>query len=139
MSYLTVFVEFFRFVKRYRERQEALRIAQATERHAERVHQLQLVETLFSKLIEHSKAQNEPLMEIAKAQQNMAETFSGWMKSFAIPEGQLQPLAPIAPQDEGWEFDDVLEGLDPKELAKNLPPEFSLAFQLDEMEQESDE
>jgi hypothetical protein len=128
-------LEPFRFIKRYRERQAERLVALATERAAERAHQLEMLDTLFSKMVELQRTNNAPLLEIAKAQQANSEIFGAWMKSFSIPDSS--PALPLGPPADEWEFDGDVAEL--KRLASELPPEYSLGFQLDELEVDRDD
>jgi len=121
--------EALHFIRRRRERL-------AEERAAERAHQLALLSQFTNMLENLTEAQQrshsataEALMEIAKASQAQAESFTGWLKSFQSPD---PPTSTIVREE------DELRDEVARTLAENgidlanaeLPPEFRLALSL---------
>ena len=134
MTYLTAFVQLFRFIQRYRDRAEARRVAEAAERAAERMHQLQMLDGLFTKLVEVSRANAEPILELARAQQAQADVMSAWLKGFAISDPS--PTPPQVVNDEALWAQEQRAALAELASAGELPQEFALALQLHEQEQQ---
>jgi hypothetical protein len=141
MSYLTAFVELFRFIKRYRERVETRLAREADERAAERAHQRAMLETIFGKMVESQKVQSESILALADAQRSNADVMKTWLDGFKIADPA--PMRPVVAKTDEEEW--VKEQL---ELAKlgladidvaDLPPEFQLAYQLAHSEDDSGE
>lgn len=123
MPNLTAFVDLFRFIARARARR-------AAERAAERAHQLQLVDALFTKLVDLSSANNAGVMKLAEAQTAQAEVMAQWLKGFAISDPSPTPPQIVRDEDQ-WEQEQQ-RAL--REMSGELPPEFALALQLHEQE-----
>ena len=130
MTYLTAFLEAFRFVRKFRlwlEAREDKRLAAAA---AERAHQLAMLDTIFSKMVEFSRAQNEGMLEVAKAQLAQSNVMGEWLKGFHISDPT--PIPPQVVRDEDlWRREQMAGLLD------ELPPEFKLAFDLDQLNKSS--
>jgi hypothetical protein len=130
MAYLQAFVELFRFVKRYRLRETERLNAERAERAAERLHQLEMVKTIFGSMVELSRENAAPIHKLAEAQSASAEVLSAWLKGFHIADPSPAPPQ-VADDEQEWKSEQL------KELAEHLPPEFKLAFDLDKLNQES--
>jgi hypothetical protein len=138
--YLTALVKVFQFLKRRRQRQMAeqfhayhaesvAREAASAERAAERVHQLQLVEALASKLVEFAHANQEGILKLAEAQTAQTQVLSEWMKGFQT--GSTTPVESMPSAHDVWENPYGLTEPDIHAVhAANLPPEFHLAYSL---------
>ena len=129
MTYLITLLDSLRFIRRFRLWLDARQERRLQAEAAERAHQLAMLDTLFSKVVEFSRSQQEGQLEIAKALTANAGVMTEWLKGFHISDP-----TPIAPQvvREEWESDDVM-----KQLAAQLPSEFKLAFELDQFNQQS--
>lgn len=135
MNYLTAFVELFRFLKRYRERKDAQRQFELEALREEREHQLKMLETIFSRMVDLSASNNAGILELAKAQQAQADVLATWLKGFHISDPT--PTAPSVVRDEDeWTAEQrrkLLNG-DPDAFPVDLPPEFQLAFAIDHLD-----
>ena len=130
MTYLTAFLEAFRFVRKFRlwlEAREDKRLAAAA---AERAHQLAMLDTIFSKMVEFSRAQNEGMLEVAKAQLAQSNVMGEWLKGFHISDPTSIPPQVVRDEDL-WRREQMAGLLD------ELPPEFKLAFDLDQLNKSS--
>jgi hypothetical protein len=132
MTYLHSFIEAFRFIRKFRlwldERHTRRLAAEASER----AHQLAMLDTIFSKMVEFSRAQNEGMLEVAKAQLAQSNVMAEWLKGFHISDPT--PLPPQVVRDEDlWMKENMGAVLD------ELPPEFRLAFNLDKLQKEQNE
>ncbi len=139
MSYLTAFYEIFRFIKRYRDRQAALRADEAEERAAERAHQRAMLETIFSKIVESQTVQSESILALADSQRASAAVMQTWLDGFRIADSTPQPPT-VANSAQQWvkeQLDLGQFGLDDVDLG-TLPPEFQLAFELARQESPKD-
>jgi hypothetical protein len=130
MAYLTAFIELFRFIKRSRERADARLRFQMEEASRERAHQLAMLDTIFSRMVDFARTQNEGMLEIARAQTAQAGVMGEWLKGFQVSDPT--PVPPQVVRDE-----DVWERESMESLLKELPPEFKLAFDLDKLNQAS--
>lgn len=137
--YLTALVKVFQFLRRRRLRKDMdayqvfqdrmhQRQAEANEREAERSHQLQLVETIASKLVEFAKTNQEGILKLAEAQTAQAQVLSEWMKGFQT--GSTSPVESIPSANDVWENPYGLVEPDIHAVAASLPPEFKLAYSL---------
>jgi hypothetical protein len=126
-NWLRALFEVFRFLKRRRERLNAQTRQERAERAEERQHQLDLLESLFSKIVTMAQEQQKGLLEVAKAQQAQAAVLTKWLEGFQnTPEPEEPTIAPSL-RDEDDPMEDLTAALgdvDPSEL----PPEFRLAF-----------
>jgi hypothetical protein len=133
MNYLTVFFEIFRFIKRYRERQDARLQREADERAAERAHQRALLETIFSKMVESQKVQSESIMALADSQRATANVMQTWLDGFKISDPSPQRPSVANNDEEEW-LKEQLQlaklGLPADIDLSQLPPEFKLAYEL---------
>ena len=140
MTYLTAFVELFRFVKRYRERVDARWQRDADERAAERAHQRALLETIFSKMVESQKVQSDSILALADAQRSNADVMKTWLDGFKISDPA--PAKPVVANTDEEEW--VKEQLELSKLGladldlNTLPPEFQLAYALAHSEPEAE-
>lgn len=134
-SYLQAFAELFRIIKRYRERQERRLEREAREREAERAHQRQLLETIFSKMVESQQVQSSSILALAESQRASASVMQTWLDGFRIADPTPQKPQ-VASNAQSW----VKEQLNLGELGlgdvdlRTLPPEFQLAFELAQQE-----
>ena len=131
MTYLTAFVELFRFIKRYRDRAEARLNREASERAEERLHQRAMLETIFSKIVESQKVQAESIISLADAQRSQSNVMQTWLDGFKIADPTPQPPSVVRPEEEWLREQQRLmtlggDGVD----YDNLPPEFQLAYDL---------
>lgn len=138
---LMAILETFRFVKRYRLRQAQARELERQERAAEREHQFTMLETIFSKMVEMQKVNNEGLLALAGAQQAQADVLATWLKGFQISDPSPQPPQTVREEDE-WVAEQrrLMVAGDPDAFPVDLPPEFQLAFaieHLDKMNQQA--
>lgn len=131
MSYLQLFFEFFRFIKHARERTEARLIREADEREAERAHQRQLLETIFSKMVESQKSQSESILALAESQRASAAVMQTWLDGFRVADPTPTPPQ-VASNAQAWVKEQLgLADLGLEDLESGeLPPEFMLAFEL---------
>jgi hypothetical protein len=135
MAYLQAFVELFRFVKRYRLRETERLNAERAERAAERLHQLEMVKTIFGSMVELSRENAAPIHKLAEAQSASAEVLSAWLKGFHIADPSPAPPQVADDDEEGWRREQLAE----LAAAAALPPEFALALKLhDEQSAEFD-
>ena len=139
MSYLTAFFEFFRFIQRYRDRQEARFAREANEREAERQHQREMLNIIFSKMVEQQSTQSNALIAIAEAQAKQAGVMQSWFDGFKIQDpSPARPQVAITDDARAEMLQHLAElglsDIDPE----SLPPEFSLAFHLQQAERESE-
>lgn len=143
MNYFLQFVQLFRFIQNYRNRQAAKEEAQRQERREEREHQRLMLEAIFSKMVEQAAVQADALIQLAKAQQASAEVLSSWLKGFQLSNPSPEPPQVVHPEQEwareqmrlreaGLPVDnpDFMNTLD-------LPPEFRLAYELQRAEADS--
>lgn len=136
MTYLTSFIEFFRFIKHAHERAERRYVLEAEERAAERAHQRALLETIFTKMADSQRIQADGLMSIADASRANADVMKTWLDGFKISDPTPQRPQVATADEEDWVGSKIrLEdyGLTPEDL-KTLPadfPEFNLAFGLE--------
>lgn len=121
--------ESIRFIKHYRERQAERERSQSRERALEREHQRLLVEAIASKLVDVVKTNQDGLLQIAKTNAAQAEVFNTWLKSFQPINPDPEPSRVIREEDE-WEMEQERLGLP----IDQLPPEFRLAFNLEQLE-----
>lgn len=128
MTYLTAFASIFRFIRNYRERQNAREVRAMAQRHAERAHELEMQELLFTKLIELSKVNQEGILELARAQAASTEVMATWLKGFAISDPA--PAAPQVFSDEDAWAREQQQAMTALAADSTLPPEFALALQL---------
>jgi hypothetical protein len=126
------FIEPFRFIKHFRERQtERDRLARE-ERHAERTHQQKLLEAIVGAMTSMQETAStesaktaEGLVAIAGSMAKQAEGFAEWIKLFRAQDAPTTSI--IRDEDE---LADELEAAGmPRELAQ-LPQEFQLAWAL---------
>lgn len=92
-----------------------------------------MLTTTLEKLVEMNRANAEPILELARAQQGQNELFANWLKGFHItnPEPMVPQIADnLAAENERAEL---------AALVNDLPPEFALAFALREQEREDEE
>jgi hypothetical protein len=138
MSYLRLAFEALRFIKRYRERVAAQRAELARERQAERDHQRLLVETLFVRVLDIIKVQQDGLLKLGEAEIARAEAFSSWLKGFQVPSTSPEPSHRVTEDDE-WlaEQAELRAQGDPSAFPVDLPPEFQLAAALAKLNQDS--
>lgn len=126
-NWMMAFVEVLRVFKRRRERLNTLAAQERAERAAERQHQLDLLDSLFSKIVTMATENQKGLLAVAEAQQAQAAVLTKWLEGFQnIPEPQEPTIAPSL-QDDDDPMADITAALgdvDPSEL----PPEFRLAF-----------
>lgn len=135
MITLLEFLSHFRFLKKRRERLEAAELRIAATATAERAHQLamldrvtSMVESLVDSQAKQAAEQSAALIEIAKANQAQATSFSDWMKSFQTVDAPTTSV--VREEDElAAEQSRLLEefGLQPDET---IPEEFKLALRL---------
>jgi hypothetical protein len=137
MSYLTVFFEFFRFIKHYRERTEARLALEAQERAAERAHQRALLETIFTKLVESQRTTTDGILALADAQRAQAGVMQTWLDGFRLNDPTPTPATVVRPEDEWVKEQLRLDELGLADASLNLPPEFRLAFELAHQEDPS--
>jgi len=136
MTYLTAFIEFFRFIKHARERAEARYALEAEERAAERAHQRALLETIFSKQVEGQRVTADGLLAIADAQRAQAGVMQTWLDGFKIIDPTPTPPQVVRPEEE-WVREQLrLEELGISDASLQLPPEFQLAYELAQMGQD---
>lgn len=133
MAFLTAFVEFFRFVKHYRERQEAQRLVEATERELERQHQRMMLEIITDKLVSFAQANQEGLLKLAEAANAQANVFQTWIDGFKPPTNTPEPPSRVSDEDE-WEREEKATF---NELAQ-LHPDFALALKLNQLDESKD-
>jgi hypothetical protein len=129
----TALVDAFRFIKRYRERQAALRGEQLLERERERQHQLELMKVISSQLVEFARANNEGLLKLADASKEQAEVFKTWIEGFKPPSDLPIESSRVSEHDE-WER----EQKELEDVTSYLPPEFRLAAALDAADKSKD-
>ena len=130
MTYLTAFIELFRFIKRYRQRADARLALEAQERAEERAHQRAMLETIFTKMVDAQRASNEGILTLADAQRAQASVMQTWLDGFRISDPTPTPASVVRPEEE-WVREQLrLDELGLADASLNLPPEFSLAFQL---------
>jgi hypothetical protein len=135
-AYLTLIYEAFRFIKRYRERQDEAASATLAERARERDHQRLLIEGVLRTVVELAKTNQDGILRIADAQAEMSRTLTAWLKSFQV-DGSSTPLqSHTVTESDEWLAEQ-------KELAAqgfpiDLPAEFQLAFALNKAEQLAD-
>lgn len=125
----------FSFIKRRRERREAAEQRAIEAAAAERAHQLamldrvtSMVESLVDSQAKQAAEQSAALIEIAKANQAQATSFSDWMKSFQTVDAPTTSV--VREEDElAAEQSRLLQefGLEPNEV---IPEEFKLALRL---------
>jgi hypothetical protein len=130
MSYLTVFVELFRFIKRYRERQAAAAEVARRERADERAHQLALIDSVFKRLAEGEQARSAGLVAIADAIAQQAGTINTWLEGFKLADPSPTPSQTVTEEDE-WRKEAFGEAA---EMVAKLPAEFQMAFLADRMD-----
>lgn len=130
--------EVFRFIKHYRERQQAERERQATERRYEREHQRLMIEAIASRALEAIRVNQEGVLELAKAQAKQADVLNTWLKSFQISP-EPEPSSVVREEDELRIADERLRDIDPEAYIGQLPPEFRLAYALDKLEEQGDD
>ena len=132
-SLLTALTYAFQFLERRRQRLEDVRVLEAEERAAERQHQLLVMQSMFSGLLDVVKANQEGLLEIAKAQTAQAQTITEWLKSFQVSTPPEPPMS--VEQTDSWIEEQKARALagDPEAFA-GLPPEFQLAAVLNRLE-----
>ena len=127
MNYLRLFVELFRFIKRYRERELQRLAYEANERKLEREHQRLLVEGIFQRIVDLAQTMNVGVVEIAKAQMAQAASFQQWLDGFKIQDpSPAVPTSPDSVERQAW--------LEENGFPTDLPPEFQLAYTLKELE-----
>jgi hypothetical protein len=104
---------------------------EARQREEEREHQHRMLDTLFTKLTEGQRMQNEPLMALAQAQTAQASVMQQWLESFRIADPTPQPPQVVRPEEE-WMREQMrlAEVLGSDAVMPELPPEFQLAFEL---------
>lgn len=140
MTYLTAFFEIFRFIKRWRERQQADLARQAAERAAERDHQLAMLETIFSKMLANSQVQAEAMVKLAEGQMEYAKVIQTWLEGFRINDPT--PVAPIPtdPEPSNPVMDQLLElqqlGVIDEIDINSIPAELQQAYLLAKQERE---
>lgn len=115
----------FAFIQRYRQRKQERLNAEREERAAERHHQHLMLDTIFSRVVEMQKASTDALLEVAKAQQAQADVLGTWLKGFQIHDAT--PTAPMRAEGD-------VEVWEPLADVGELPPEFSLALDLDRVD-----
>lgn len=138
--WFSAFLKAVGFIRRYRERQEARRIADAAERAREREHQRLLIEGVAKELTKLLSAQSEPLIKLAEASAAQAEVMSTWLKSFQVSDPTPTPSQTVRDEDE-W-IDEQRRKLavgDPTAFPVDLPPELQLAYSLGALESFPDE
>jgi hypothetical protein len=137
MLYLTVLVDAFRFISRYRDRQAALRAEQARERAQEREHLRLLVEGVFVRLVDLIKVNQEGVLKLAEAQAKQADAFATWLKGFQTIPSENNQSTTIRDEDE-WVAEQrrLAEQGDPNAFPVSLPPEFQLAYTLEKLNQQ---
>lgn len=108
--------------KRYRAYKARLREEARTEREAERAHQLALVTIIAKELGNALTAQVEGLKAISEASSKQTEVISTWLKGFAVPAGTPSTFEP---EPDVW-----VPATESQDYAEFLPPEFKLAFEL---------
>jgi hypothetical protein len=112
------------FIQRYRQRKQERLNAEREERERERQHQHLMLDTIFSRVVEMQKASTDALLEVAKAQQAQADVLATWLKGFHTDS---TPVAPMRAEGD-------IEVWEPLADVGELPPEFSLAFDLNRMD-----
>jgi hypothetical protein len=127
--WFTAAVDLFRFVSRYRAR-----VAQA--QFDERQHQLAIVRELVSGFVDLARANQEGLLEIAKAQVAQAESFQLWLKGFQSAGVTPEPSSSVTDEMEWLEEQKRLAANGDIEAIATLPPEFQFALALEHMNAE---
>jgi hypothetical protein len=104
---------------------------EARQRAEEREHQHRMLDTLFTKLAEGQRVQNEPLMELAKAQIAQASVMQQWLEGFRVTNPDPVPPQVVRPEEEWMKEQMRLSAiLGSDAMMPELPPEFQLAFDL---------
>jgi hypothetical protein len=132
MTYLTSLFRVFRFIQNYRTRQAELRAELRLEQREVRLHQIELLESIFDKVIEAQKVTNEGLLALAKAQSDQSQVMANWFKSF-----QADPTPSVMPKPAEDLWVPATEGGLTDFYPPNFPEEFKLAFALHTNEGES--
>jgi len=130
MAYLTAFIEIFRFIKRYRERQAERLNAHRAEAASERAHQLAMLNVVADKLVEFTQSQQSGQLEIARALTAQADVMATWLKGFQISDPSPAPPQVVRDEDQ-WMRENSGSVLD------HLPPEFALALKLQQEQNEN--
>lgn len=139
MAYLTAFIEFFRFVKHYRDRVERRLALEAEERERERAHQRALLETIFGKMLDSQKVQHESILALADSQRAQANVMQTWIDGFRVADTTPTPPSTVRPEEEWVKQQLGLAELGLGDLALDeLPPEFQLAYELAHAQHGSD-
>lgn len=132
ISTLVALVEPFRVFKHYRERQAQHDHMLHMERERERRHQLELMETIFTKMEETQRHTLEGFSEIAKGNIEMARAFSNWIELFKATSA---PTSSVIRDDDEWLAEQAK--LKAEGFPIDMPAEFQLAAVLHRMEQET--
>lgn len=128
--WFTFVVDLFRVISRRRARL-------AQDRFDERQHQLAMVRELVQGFVDLAKANQDGLLEVAKAQTKQAEAFQQWLKGFQSTPGELPPSSSITDKDEWLLEQQKLAAAGDVDALTNLPPEFQLALALEKLNHEN--
>jgi hypothetical protein len=131
----TVLIDAFRFIKRYRERQQAALDYASSERAKEREHQRVLIASVADRFLDVIRANQEGLLKIAEASNAQAAVFQTWIDGFKPTS--MEPVAShtVTEEDE-WNREQAHE----QEVLAQLShhPEFALALTLNKLDSSQD-